>query len=107
MPSADPVMPPTTSDPSTISIGALSPTARDQAGSAMLMAAVPAISRVTSPRPSVTTSRVRWLSRCPTSTPITVPSSTADMFTTVPMPGNICLLAVHRAGIPGYPIRST
>ena len=33
------MMPPTTSEPSTISIGALSPTARDQAGSEMLVAA--------------------------------------------------------------------
>ena len=39
MPSTEPMMPPSTSEPSTISIGALSPTAPDQAGSAMLVAA--------------------------------------------------------------------
>ncbi len=52
-------MPPTTSEPRTINIGALDPTYDESAPSVTATALVPAISRVTRPSASVTTSRVR------------------------------------------------
>ncbi len=61
--SSEPTMPPTSSAPSTIRSGALSPTASAQASFPIAAADVAAISSVTSPSPSVTTVRVRSGSR--------------------------------------------
>ncbi len=88
MPSTEPMIPPTSNDASTIRVGALEPTAADQSRSLTALADDAAMSRVTSPRPSVTTSRVRWASRWPTSTPRVEPISTVQMLTSVPTPGN-------------------
>ena len=69
MRSNEPMMPPMSTAPRTISIGAADPTASLSASSVTAAAEVPAISRVTSPSPSVTTLRVRSGRRCPRSTP--------------------------------------
>ena len=57
--SSEPAIPPTSSEPSTISIGALSPTSSLRSVDRTAIAEVPAISSVTSPSASVTTSLVR------------------------------------------------
>ena len=91
-------MPPTSREPSTISIGALVPTSRASAGSSTATAEVPAIRRVTRPSASVTTSRVRTGSRLPRSTPMVAPSRTVATFTTVPVPAITGLLCRGRGG---------
>ena len=65
---------------------------RDRSSSSTAIADVPAISSVTRPSESVTTSRVRTGSRLPRSTPMALPSSTVATFTTVPRPGITGLL---------------
>ena len=90
--SRDPTMPPTSNDPRTTSIGALEPMWATRARSVTASADRIAISRVTRPRPSVTTSRVRCDSRCPSSTPRPAPTSTVATLTRVPIPGNKGLL---------------
>ena len=90
--SSDPTMPPTRIAPSTISSGALSPTAAAQALSVIAAAEVAAISSVTRPSPSVTTLRVRSGSRCPTSTPMVAPRRTVTTLTSVPNPMNTAML---------------
>jgi hypothetical protein len=82
-------MPPMSSDPSTISTVAESPTASESRRSVTLEAASAAASSVTRPRPSVTTSRVRVGSRLPSTTPIPDPTRTVATLTTVPRPRNI------------------
>ena len=58
MRSADPVIEPMSSDPSTMSSGKPAPTASRRAGSVTATADSPATSRVTRPSTSVTTERV-------------------------------------------------
>ena len=79
--SSDPAMPPISSAPSTISIGALSPTSSERSGESTCIAEVAAISSVTSPSASVTRSLVRTGSRLPSSTPAVAPIRTVSTLT--------------------------
>ena len=85
--SSEPTMPPTRSEPSTISIGALSPTSSLRSVERTAIADVPAIRSVTRPRASVTTSLVRTCSRFPSATPRVAPTRTVATFTKVASPG--------------------
>ena len=86
--SSDPTIPPTRTEPSTIRMGALVPTASSSSGSTTAAALVAATSRVTRPSPSVTTSRVRCGSRSPSSAPRPAPTSTVTTLSAVPAPRN-------------------
>ena len=86
--SSEPTIPPISSEPSTISIGALSPTSSDRSGDSTAIADVAAISRVTRPSASVTRSLVRTGSRFPSRTPTRAPSRTALTLTSEARPGN-------------------
>ena len=88
MSASEPMMPPISSEPSTISTGALPPTAAESTDDVTSTADSPPISRVTRPSASVTVSRVRCGSRCPSSSPMAEPMMTVATLTTVPKPGN-------------------
>ena len=83
---SEPAIPPSSSEPSTISTGARAPTARPSELSSTLAADSAATSSVTRPSASVTTSRVRSGSRCPRSTPMLEPTRTVATLSAVPAP---------------------
>jgi hypothetical protein len=88
MSSNEPAIPPSNKDPSTIRTGAAEPTASDSAADLTTAAERAPISSVTSPRASVTVSRVRVGSRAPSNRPSAEPTSTVATLITVPTPGN-------------------
>ena len=97
--SSEPTTLPTSSEPRTMRTGAPGPTALANDGSVTLTHDSPATRRVTRPRQSVTTDRVRSGRRWPIAMPRSAPMMTATTLMTVPRPGNAARTRVTlRAG---------
>src|SRR3954470_1270238 len=104
MRSSEPQIPPSSSEPSTTSTGAPGPVAAANGRSRTAAADSAAARRVTSPRPSVTTERVRSGSRWPSSMPIPEPTRTVTTLRTVPAPRITCVSRCGLASAQGLPL---